>query len=461
MIVEQLYTNCLAEAAYYIESEGEAIIIDPIRETEPYLQKLEERKAKLKYVFETHFHADFVSGHIDLAKKTGATIVYGPKADTVYNTYSAKDGEEFQLGKIKIRVLHTPGHTLESTCYLLFDENGKDFCVFTGDTLFVGDVGRPDLLDGVMSKEELASMMYESLNNKLKPLADDVIVYPAHGPGSSCGKNIGKETWSTIGQQKQMNYYMREMDKDKFIDMLTTGLSTPPAYFFEDAKINKQGYDNVDEVVKRNLKSLSVADVKTAIANDAIVLDTREANDFEKGFIKGSINIGLNGQYAIWVGTLIHIEQPLVLITEKGKDHEAVMRLARVGFENIIGVLSGGIESWKAASEPLETIKSIEAEEIPAYCEKKSYCVIDVRKQGEWESGHLKNATLFPLSDLWADMDKLNKDEKYVIHCAGGYRSMTAASMMRSKGFNNVVNVYGGFSKIKTAGLPLEEEATV
>ncbi len=461
MLVEQLYTNCLAEAAYYIESEGEAIIIDPIRETEPYLEKLAGRNAKLKYVFETHFHADFVSGHIDLANKTGATIVYGPKAETAYRTYSAKDGEEFQLGKIKIRVLHTPGHTLESTCYLLIDENGKDYCVFTGDTLFVGDVGRPDLLDGIMSKEELASMMYQSLNEKLKPLADDVIVYPAHGPGSSCGKNIGKETWSTIGQQKQMNYYMRETDKDKFIEVLTSGLTTPPPYFFEDAKINKRGYDSVEDVVKRNMKMLDVNEAKAAIAKGAMVLDTREACEFEMGFIKGAINIGLNGQYAIWVGTLIPIGQQLVLITDKGKEYEAVLRLARVGFENIFGILSGGIDSWKAAGLPLDTINSIEAEELTEYCAQKSYSVLDVRKPGEWEAGHLPEAELLPLGNLMNELDKLNKNSNYAIHCAGGYRSMVAASLLKAKGYNNIVNVNGGFNKIKAAGLPVVTEVAV
>src|ERR1017187_5436636 len=322
MIVKQLYTNCLAEAAYYIESDGEAAIIDPLRETDPYLEILKEHGSKLKYVFETHFHADFVSGHIDLAAKTGAKIMYGPEATTSYEVYNATDGEVFKLGDIAIKAIHTPGHTLESTCFLLTDENNKEYALFSGDTLFVGDVGRPDLLDGVMTKEALAGMMYDSLNNKIKKLADDVILYPAHGPGSSCGKNIGKETWSTIGEQKANNYALQDMSKEEFINTVTHGLIPPPNYFFEDAKINKNGYQSIDNVMNNNVKALSVTEFKTVQNNGTLVLDTRHQDNFEKGFIKGSINIGLDGTFAIWVGTIIDINTPLILVTDIGKEEE-------------------------------------------------------------------------------------------------------------------------------------------
>jgi glyoxylase-like metal-dependent hydrolase (beta-lactamase superfamily II) len=331
MYIEQLYTNCLAEAAYYIESEGEAVIIDPLRETEPYVVLAKKRGATIKYVFETHFHADFVSGHIDLSKAVNAPIVYGPKADTHYEVINAEDGQEFSVGKVKFKVLHTPGHTPESSCYLLFDENKKPHAVFTGDTLFVGDVGRPDLLDGVMSREELASMLYNSLNTKIKVLPDDVIVYPAHGPGSACGKSIGKETFSTIGEQKKFNYALQEMTREEFIRKVTDGILPPPQYFFDDARINKQGYDSIEHVIRKNNNALSLDDFKNAVQAGALILDTRKPDDFEKGFIPGSVNIGLNGQYAVWAGTLLSIDQQLVLIVEDGKVEEAGVRLARVG----------------------------------------------------------------------------------------------------------------------------------
>ncbi|MCE2958434.1 MAG: MBL fold metallo-hydrolase, partial [Flammeovirgaceae bacterium] len=324
MYIEQLYTNCLAEAAYYIESEGEAAIIDPIRETEPYTSLAKKRNATIKFIFETHFHADFVSGHIDLAKKVNAPIVYGPQAHTDYKVYNAVDGEEFKLGKLTIKVLHTPGHTPESSCYLLLDENKKPHAVFTGDTLFVGDVGRPDLLDGVMTREELASMLYDSLNNKIKTLPNETIVYPAHGPGSACGKNIGKETFSTIGEQKKFNYALKDISREDFIAQVTEGILPPPSYFFEDARINKQGYASVDQVLAASNRALTVQQFKEQLQRGALVLDTRKADDFEKGFIKGAINIGLNGQYAIWVGTLIDIRQPLLLVTDEGTEHESV-----------------------------------------------------------------------------------------------------------------------------------------
>ncbi|MFN3939583.1 MAG: MBL fold metallo-hydrolase, partial [Chitinophagales bacterium] len=367
MYIEQMYTNCLAEAAYYIESNGEAAVIDPLRETDPYIEKAKSRGAKIKYVFETHFHADFVSGHIDLARKTGATIVYGPKAATEYSVYNAADGEEFKLGAITFKVLHTPGHTLESSCFLLSDANGKQHAIFTGDTLFVGDVGRPDLLDGFMSKEELASMMYDSLNKKIKPLADDVIVYPAHGPGSACGKSLGKETFSTIGIQKKTNYALQPMSREEFIAQVTEGLSAPPAYFFKDAAINKNGYAAIDDVMQQNTKMLSVAEFENARTEDVIILDTRVASEFEKGFIPGSINIGLDGMFAVWVGSLIDIHKPLLIVAQPGKEHESVLRLARVGYEHVTGVLQGGIDAWVNAGKPVEQVRSIQADEVKNY----------------------------------------------------------------------------------------------
>ena len=454
MKIEQLYTNCLAEAAYYIESDGEAAIIDPIRETEPYVKMASDNGVKIKYVFETHFHADFVSGHIDLAKKTGATIIFGPGAETNYEVYNAKDGEEFKIGKITIKALHTPGHTPESTSYLLMDEKGKEHAIFTGDTLFVGDVGRPDLLDGKMTKEELAGMLYESLNNKIKPLADEVILYPGHGPGSSCGKNIGPETWSTIGAQKKSNYALQEMTKAAFIEAVTRGLSEPPAYFFKDAMINKDGYDPIDEVMERNTKALAITEVEQAIADGVIVLDTRDPDDFEKGFVKGSINIGLKGMYAIWVGTLIDINKEIVVVAYEGKEEEAILRLARVGYENVKGYLKGGVAAWKNAGKEVETITSEKAQDFNAAV-KEGAKVLDVRRSGEFESGHVAGAQHICLTKLPDQLDQLDKDQTYHVHCAGGYRSMIAASLLKSKGFNNLVNVYGGWEEINKTDVPM------
>ena len=456
MYIEQLYTNCLAEAAYYIESEGEVAIIDPLRESLPYIEMAASRNAKIKYVFETHFHADFVSGHIDLAKKTGAQIIYGPEANTNYSVINAKDGEEFSIGKIKIRALHTPGHTLESTCYLLIDETGKNHCIFTGDTLFVGDVGRPDLLDGVMTKEELASKMYDSLNTKIKTLADDVIVYPAHGPGSACGKSMGKETFSTIGIQKQTNYALQEMSRAAFIEAVTDGLSVPPQYFFEDARINKTGYTEIDEVITNNTKALTVQEVTDAMESGVLVLDTRVADVFEKGFIPGSLNIGLNGMFAVWVGTLIDINQPLVLVTDIGKEAETVLRLARVGYENVIGYLDGGMQSWISAGKKTDAVTTIQAEDIKQYYDNTDYVILDVRKPSEFENEHIKNAINIQLSEIDLRAGELDADKKYIIHCAAGYRSMMAASILKEKGFNNFVNVAGGWGSIKKTSLPLE-----
>jgi hydroxyacylglutathione hydrolase len=457
MYIEQLYTNCLAEAAYYIESDGEAAIIDPLRETAPYIELAAKRNASIKYVFETHFHADFVSGHIDLSKKVNAPIIYGPNADTKYKVINAKDGEEFKLGKIKFKVLHTPGHTPESSCYLLFDEQGKEHAIFTGDTLFVGDVGRPDLLDGVMSRDELASLLYDSLQKKIKTLPDQVIVYPAHGPGSACGKNIGKETFSTIGEQKKFNYALKDQSREAFIREVTDGILPPPQYFFEDARINKNGYESIDAVLAENSKPLSVDDFKKEMTKGALVLDTRKADDFEKGYIPGAINIGLNGQFAVWVGTLIKINQPLLLVTEVGKEQETVLRLARVGYENVVGYLKDGIGSWK---EKLEKVKSITAQEMKPEMEKGAE-VLDVRKPGEWNTSHLKEAAFLPLANMPANFENLDRDTTYIVHCGGGYRSMTAISLMKNHGFKNLINVYGGFGAMQNVGLEIVTEELV
>lgn len=458
MFIQQLYTNCLAEAAYYIESAGEAAIIDPLRETEPYIALAQQRNAKIKYVFETHFHADFVSGHIDLSRKVDAPIIYGPRANTDYPVINAQDGQIFTLGKLTIKVLHTPGHTPESSCYLLFDESGKEHAVFTGDTLFVGDVGRPDLLDGVMTREELASMLFDSLNKKLKTLPDSVIVYPAHGPGSACGKNIGKETHSTIGEQKKFNYALKDQTREQFIRQVTDGILPPPQYFFEDARINKQGYEPIDQVIRNNSTPLTMAQVEGAIQKGAVVLDTRKADDFEKGFIPGSLNIGLNGQFAVWVGTLIDINLPLVLVTDEDKEAETILRLARVGYENVQGFLKGGIQAWQGK---LETLKSITPQQALQEMEN-GIEVLDVRKPGEWNVSHVKDAQFVPLADMPDNLSGLDKDKTYLLHCAGGYRSMVAASLMKRQGFKNPVNVYGGFGALLQAGASMvTEEITV
>jgi glyoxylase-like metal-dependent hydrolase (beta-lactamase superfamily II)/rhodanese-related sulfurtransferase len=405
-------------------------------------------------VFETHFHADFVSGHIDLARKVNAPIVYGPGAQTHYKVYNAKDKEEFTLGKLRIRVLHTPGHTPESSCYLLIDETGKEHALFSGDTLFVGDVGRPDLLDGVMTSEELASMMYDSLNTKIKTLPDDVIVYPAHGPGSACGKNIGKETFSTIGEQRRFNYALQEMSRETFIEKVTDGILPPPQYFYEDARINKEGYDPLELVIDENKKPLFVKEFRGAVEKGAVILDTRKADEFEKGFIPGSINIGLNGQFAVWVGTLIDINKNIVLVTEPGQEAESILRLARVGYEKVIGYLEGSIHGW---DENPETIKSITAADMKDHL-KRNVEVLDVRKPGEWSVSHLKDAVFLPLADFPGNLSALDKNKFYIVHCGGGYRSMTAISIMKNHGFKNLINVYGGFGAMQQAGLPIVTE---
>lgn len=455
MFIQQLYTNCLAEAAYYIESNGEAAIVDPIREIEPYIALAKSRGAKIKYVFETHFHADFVSGHIDLAKETGAKIVFGPLAETEYKVYQAKDGEEFKIGDLTIRTLHTPGHTPESTSYLLLDNSYQEYCVFTGDTLFVGDVGRPDLLDGKMTSEELASMLYDSLNNKIKTLPDEVIVYPAHGPGSACGKSIGKETWSTIGHQKKTNYALQDMSRADFIKAVVSGLTAPPAYFFEDARINKQGYTAIEDVMRNNNRALNVSEFRAAIDNGAIILDTRPSGDFKDGYIKGSINIGLDGMFAIWVGTLLEIGKNIVVVCNKGKEEESVLRLARVGYENIQGVLAGGMESWKQAKLPYESVSCIEPG-VFAQSVKRGATVLDVRNFSEAEKGHIRNAHIIPLADIKKNLHLLKKNEPIYVHCAGGYRSMIAVSILKANGFNDVNNVPYAWNIIKEQDVPIE-----
>lgn len=459
MYIEQLYTGCLAEAAYYIESEGEAAIIDPLRETSPYIELAAKRNAKIKYVFETHFHADFVSGHIDLALKTGSSIVFGPTAQTGYDVIVAKDDEVFSIGKIKLKVLHTPGHTLESSCFLLIDENGNNNAIFTGDTLFVGDVGRPDLaIKSDLTIDDLAGMLFDSLNSKIKPLADDVIVYPAHGAGSSCGKNIGKETFSTIGTQKKLNYALQPMSKLDFIKAVTDGLSSAPGYFAMDAKLNKEGYDNIDDVLKKNTKALTVAEFAAEMSKGALVLDVRSADDFEKGFVPTAINIGLNGQYAPWVGMLIDGNVPLILVAEDGKEAEAVLRLARVGYEKVNGYLEGGISAWKNAGKKSETIDSITAEDFVAKVDPSSN-ILDVRKLAEVESGMVENAQHMCLSKLQTELNSLDKNKHYFVHCAGGYRSMMAASILKQKGFTKITNVLGGMGKISATGIKLVQPA--
>lgn len=449
MHIQQLYTSCLAQAAYYIESNGEAAIIDPLRDYADYVKMAKERGAQIKYIFETHFHADFVSGHIDLAKETGATIVYGPTTQTPYPVHVAADGEVMKLGAVSITVLHTPGHTPESSCFLLKDEQGKDVCVFTGDTLFVGDVGRPDLLDGVMTKEELAGMMYDSLHGKLLPLADDVVVYPAHGAGSACGKNIGKETFSTIGEQRKNNYALQPMTREAFIGAVTDGIQPAPAYFFKDAKLNKQGYASFNDIVSKGMQALTVNQVEQAIKAGVTVIDTRIPDVFEQGFIPGALNFGLNGQYAIWAATILDITQPILIVADSGKEEESIARLTRVGFDHIQGYLQGGFESWLDADKRYDMVISIDDEEFELDVKHSEVTVLDVRKPGEFNDLHVDRAVFFPLDAIGTRFNELDANKEYLIHCAGGYRSMIAVSYLKAKGFWKVKNVWGGFGKIK------------
>lgn len=458
MFVQQLYTNCLSEAAYFIWSDGEAAVIDPLRDVAPYLKMAEEKGVTIKYIFETHFHADFVSGHLELAKKTGAPIVYGPSTQAGFKIYEAKDNEVFTIGKLQLKAIHTPGHTLESTSYLLYDEQSEPHCIFTGDTLFVGDVGRPDLFSGNLSKEELAGMMYDTLQTRIKTLPDHVIVYPAHGPGSSCGKNLGPDTFSTIGAQKQSNYALQDMTKEEFINAVTTGLSAPPAYFPVNARINKEGYDSLDDVMA-TATALTVADFKEKHANGAWILDTRPATIFTQEFVPGSVNIGLEGRFAEWSGSLLPYDQPLILVTEEGKEQESIIRLARVGIDNVQGYLKGGLVAWKDAGEQIDMIIDIDPEELAMDIPHDARLeILDVRKSTEYEAGHVKGAVNIPLDTLTDTITVANIDDEknLYIHCAGGYRSVIAASLLKRQGYHNLRNVLGGFGKMKEVGnMPL------
>lgn len=453
MKIEQIYTGCLAEAAYYIESNGEAAIIDPLREVDSYLKKANNAGATIKYIFETHFHADFVSGHIDLAQKSGATIVYGPTADTTFESHIAVDGEVFHLGEITLTVLHTPGHTPESVTYLLKDKTGKPYCIFTGDTLFIGDVGRPDLAQqGHLTMEDMAGTLYDSLQHKILTLPDEVLVYPAHGAGSACGKHMSKETFDTLGNQKKVNYALKATTKEQFIEEVTAGILPPPQYFSKNASLNKNGYESVDQVYEKGLNPLSPVDFE-GLANrtGALVLDTRDPQVFAAGFIPSAVNIGLNGQFAPWVGSLItDLQQPILLVGEVGKEQEALMRLARVGYDNTIGYLNGGMAAWKAAGKAIETIQSVSAAAFAeALKENPDLKVLDVRKPGEYETEHFDFASSRPLDYINDWTAEVNPQQTYYIHCAGGYRSMIAASILKARGIDQVVNIEGGYSAMK------------
>lgn len=458
MRIEQIYTGCLAQGAYYIESEGEAAIIDPLRESQPYIEKAKKEDSKIKYIFETHFHADFVSGHVDLASKTGATIVFGPNAKTEYDIHEAIDGEVFELGKIKIKVLHTPGHTLESTTYLLLDEQGKEHAIFSGDTLFIGDVGRPDLAQkGTMTQDDLAGMLYESLRTKIMTLPNEVVVYPAHGAGSSCGKNMSKETIDLLGNQKNTNYALRaDMTKDEFIKEVTDGLLPPPQYFAKNVAMNKTGAIGLDKVLEKGNVALD-AETFEAIANHegALVLDTRSAQDYAKAHIPNSIFIGIDGNFAPWVGALIpDLQQPIVFVAEQGREEEVVTRLSRVGYDNTLGYLNGGMVSWKDAGKETNSVTSISANDFAELSKGIELNVLDVRKESEHQAEHVEGALNFPLDFLNEEMSKLDRETKYHIHCAGGYRSMIASSILKSRGYHDVVDVAGGFKAISETDIP-------
>jgi glyoxylase-like metal-dependent hydrolase (beta-lactamase superfamily II)/rhodanese-related sulfurtransferase len=458
MKIEQLYTGCLAQGAYYIESDGEVAIIDPLREIQQYMNKAEANNSKIKYILETHFHADFVSGHVDLANKTGATIVFGPGASTDYDIHSATDGEELKIGKITIKVLHTPGHTLESTTYLLRDENGKDHAIFSGDTLFLGDVGRPDLaIKSNLTKEDLAGMLYDSLRSKIMTLADDVIVYPAHGAGSACGKNLSKETVGVLGEQKKTNYALRaDMTKAEFVKEVLDGIAPPPQYFAKNAMMNKMGYDPFDSILKTGDTPLNPEQFE-ALANheSALVLDVRPESDYIKGHIPNSIFIGLNGGFAPWVGALItDIKQPIILVVPEGKSTEAVTRLSRVGYDHTLGYLEGGLDAWKNSGREIDSLESITAEVFAEKAKHSEINVLDVRKDGEYQSSHLENAQHFSLDFINEKMSEVSKDKTYYVHCAGGYRSVIATSILKARGFNNLIDIAGGFGAIQKTDLP-------
>lgn len=466
MFIKQLYTGCLSEAAYYIESDGDAAIIDPLRDIEAYLQLAKERNATIKYIFETHFHADFVSGHLDLSKATGAPIVYGPQTETHFPIHMAKDGERFRLGSCTLEVLHTPGHTIESSCYLVRGADDKPHAIFTGDTLFVGDVGRPDLSSGDMSKEALAGLLYDSLRTKIATLPDDVVVYPAHGPGSSCGKNLGPNTYSTLRDEKESNYALKPQAKEDFIKAVTDGLDAPPSYFPINARINKEGYESLDGVLENALKSLDLAAFKEMIAQeDVILLDTRKSTVFIEGFIPGAIGIGLDGRFAEWAGSLLPFDKPIVLVTTAGEEKESVVRLARVGFDKMKGYLEGGFATWRQAGEPIDMIIDVETDELAMDLPfDNNLLVLDVRRETEFADGHVKGAINLPLNTL-ADpgsMADLEERHNIYVHCGGGYRSIIAASLLKRQGIHNIRNVTGGWSRIKDQkGIPIEKEDSV
>lgn len=459
MKVEQIYTGCLAQGAYYIVSGNEAIIIDPLREVQPYLQRLKDDGVQLKYIFETHFHADFVSGHLDLSKSTGAPIVYGPTANPAFEAIVAEDEQIFEVGSIKIKVLHTPGHTMESTCYLLQDENGKDHSLFSGDTLFLGDVGRPDLAQkaATMTQEELAGILFHSLRNKVMTLADDVIVYPAHGAGSACGKNMSKETVSTIGEQKQQNYALRaNMTEAEFIDEVTDGLLPPPAYFGMNVAMNKKGIPSFSSVLNTGMKAIDVVDFEQLVEDSsALILDTRNASDFSKGFVPQSINIGISGDFAPWVGALIaDVNQPIVLVTDIGKEEETVTRLSRVGFDKVLGHLKGGFDAWQSAGFDVDSVNRITAAEFEKEVKIGESKVIDIRRESEYEAEHIEEAYSKPLAYINEWVKDINPSEHFFMHCAGGYRSMIAASILQARGYRNFSEIEGGFNAIATTSLP-------
>lgn len=452
MKIEQIYTGCLAQGAYYIVSNGEAAIIDPLRETQPYLERLQKDNVKLKYIFETHFHADFVSGHVDLSKKTNAPIVYGPTAQPEFEAIIAEDSQIFEIGKIKIKVLHTPGHTMESSCFLLIDENGKEKALFSGDTLFLGDVGRPDLAQKAenMTKEDLAGFLYESLYQKILPLDDDIVVYPAHGAGSACGKNMQKETEDTLGNQKKTNYALNQKDKESFIKAVTDGLLAPPAYFGMNVALNKKGYESYDEVLSKGLKAFSPKEFEEiAEHSGALILDSRNNGIFAGGFVPQSINIGLNGDFAPWVGALIvDVKQPILLVTEENKEEETLKRLSRVGFDNVLGFLKGGFQTWKENNKEIDTVHRISASQFETEIKNSNAKIIDVRKENEYQSEHVEEAFNKPLAYINDWINKLNSEEHFYLHCAGGYRSMMAASILQARGYRNFTEIEGGFAAI-------------
>lgn len=459
MKLEQIYTGCLAQGAYYISSENEAVIIDPLREVEPYLERAKSDGVKIKYVLETHFHADFVSGHLDLSAKSGAKIVFGPTAKPNFDAHIAADGEILNVGKLTIKVLHTPGHTMESVTYLLRDEAGKDIAIFSGDTLFLGDVGRPDLAQKAasMTKEQLAGLLYDSLRNKIMPLSDDVIVYPAHGAGSACGKNMMKETVDTLGNQKKMNYALRaDLTRDAFIKELTENLLPAPAYFPENVRMNKEGYESFDRVLSRGTRALSVTEFEVAAQEtDALIIDTREAQVFAAGFITNSINIGIDGSFAPWVGALVPgTDHPILLITEQGREAEVVTRLARVGYNNTLGFLEGGFQAWLESGKQIDKIKSVDAEAFSKIFSSAPTKVVDVRKPGEYEAEHIDGAVNVPLDFLNEHIDEIPSSGDVYVHCAGGYRSMIALSILRARGWKNLIDVKGGFKAIESTNIP-------